>query len=170
MDRLLHADRLTQGWSISGITRFASGFPVTLVNNGDNSLIGSNPNGVNNSSIDEPDFTGVPLNLNHNPRSAGNTYFNARAFQMNSLGTPGTAKRRFFYGPGADNYDAALQKKLALTESKSLLFRLEGFNVFNHTQFNGPSSVDGNIGSRTFGNAISAAPARIMQGALKFNF
>ena len=170
VDRLLHANRLTQGWSLSGITRFASGFPVTLVNNGDNSLIGSNPNGVNNSSIDEPDFTGVPLNLNHNPRSAGNTYFNARAFQMNSLGTPGTAKRRFFYGPGADNYDAALQKKLALTESKSLLFRLEGFNVFNHTQFNGPSSVDGNIGSRTFGNAISAAPARIMQGALKFNF
>jgi hypothetical protein len=40
----------------------------------------------------------------------------------------------------------------------------------NHTQFNGPSAVDGDIGSSTFGQAISAAPPRIMQGALKFNF
>jgi hypothetical protein len=170
VDRLLRANRLTQGWSLSGITRFASGFPVTMVNIGDNSLIGTNPNGVNNSSIDEPDYSGGALNLNHNPRTVGNTYFNAAAFQMNALGTPGTAKRRFFYGPGADNYDTALQKKLALTESKSVLFRVEAFNVFNHTQFNGPSSVDGNIGSSTFGSAISAAPPRILQGALKLNF
>jgi hypothetical protein len=89
---------------------------------------------------------------------------------MNALGTPGTAKRRFFHGPGADNYDMAIAKRVSLTESKSLLFRVEAFNVFNHTQFNGPSSVDGNIGSSTFGNAISASPPRIMQGALKFNF
>jgi hypothetical protein len=64
----------------------------------------------------------------------------------------------------------ALQKKLSLTESKSLLFRVEAFNVFNQTQFNGPSSVDGNIGSSTFGNAVSAAAPRILQAALKFNF
>ena len=89
---------------------------------------------------------------------------------MNSLGTPGTAKRRFFYGPGADNYDMAVAKRLALKESTSLLFRVEAFNVFNHTQFNGPSSVDGNIGSSTFGQAISASPARILQGALKLSF
>jgi hypothetical protein len=161
---------LTQGWSLSGITRFASGFPVTMTNNGDNSLIGTNPNGVNNSSIDEPDWNGAALALNHNPRNAGNNYFDATAFSMNAFGTPGNAKRRFFYGPGADNYDMAVAKKLSLTESKSLLFRVEAFNAFNHTQFNGPSSIDGNIGSTTFGNAISAAPPRILQGALKFNF
>ena len=162
--------RLTQGWSLSGITRFASGFPITMVNNGDNSLIGTNPNGVNNSSIDEPDYSGASLHLNPNPRTNGNNYFDTTAFTMNALGTPGDAKRRFFYGPGADNYDMAVAKNLALTESKSLLFRVEAFNVFNHTQFNGPSSVDGNIGSTTFGNAISASPPRILQGALKFNF
>jgi hypothetical protein len=89
---------------------------------------------------------------------------------MNALGDPGTAKRRFFYGPGVGNFDMALAKKVAILDSKSLLFRLEGFNVFNHTQFNGPSSVDGNIGSSTFGNAISAAPARVLQGAIKFSF
>src|SRR5271155_5090117 len=169
-DRLFSPNRLSQGWSLSGITRFTSGFPITMINNGDNSLIGTNPNGINNSSIDEPDYSGGPLHLNHNPRTNGNNYFDTTAFSMNALGTPGSAKRRFFYGPGADNYDMAVSKRLPLTESTSLLFRVEAFNVFNHAQFNGPSSVDGDIGSSTFGQAISALPARILQGAMKFNF
>jgi hypothetical protein len=168
-DKFLHPSHLSTGWSLSGITHFASGFPITMINNGDNSLIGTNPNGINNSSIDEPDYNGGPLHLNHNPRN-GNSYFNTTAFSMNALGTPGTAKRRFFYGPGSANYDMAVAKKLPLTESKSLLFRVEAFNVFNHTQFSGPGSVDGDIGSSTFGNAISAAAPRILQGAAKFNF
>jgi hypothetical protein len=170
VDRILHPNRLTSGWSLSGITRFTTGFPITIINNGDNSLIGTNPNGVNNSSIDEPDYNGAPLRLNHNPRTNANNYFDAADFSMNALGTPGTSKRRFFYGPGAENYDMAVAKKLSLTDSKSLVFRAEAFNVFNHTQFNGPTSVDGNIGSSIFGNAISAAPPRVLQGALKFSF
>jgi hypothetical protein len=169
-DQFLHPNRLTTGWSLAGITRFASGFPVTMINNGDNSLIGTNPNGINNSSIDEPDYTGGPLHLSGNPRKNGNNYFDSTAFPMNALGTPGNAKRRFFYGPGADNFDMAVAKKLPLTESKSLLFRVEAFNLFNHTQFNGPTSVDGDIGSSTFGDVISAAAPRILQGAMKFNF
>jgi hypothetical protein len=169
-DQFFRPNRLTRGWTVSGITHFSSGFPVTMVNNGDNSLIGTNPNGINNSSIDEPDYNGGPLRLSGNPRKNGNNYFATAAFSMNALGTPGNAKRRFFYGPGADNYDMAVAKQLPLTESKSLLFRVEAFNVFNHTQFNGPTAIDGDIGSSTFGNAISAAPPRILQGALKFNF
>jgi hypothetical protein len=89
---------------------------------------------------------------------------------MNALGTSGNSKRQFFYGPGEDNYDMAVAKKLQIKGSTSLLFRLDAFNVFNHAQFNGPSSVDGDIGSSTFGEAISAASPRILQGALKFNF
>jgi hypothetical protein len=170
VDWYLHPNRLTRGWSLSGITRFATGFPITMVNNGDNSLIGTNPNGVNNSSIDEPDYNGAPLHLNHNPRANGNNYFDAAAFGMNALGTPGNSKRRFFYGPGAENFDMAVAKSLSLTDSKALQFRVEAFNVFNHTQFNEPASVNGNIGSSTFGNAISSAPARVLQGALKFTF
>jgi hypothetical protein len=169
-DQVFHPNRLTAGWSLSGITHFASGFPVTMINNGDNSFIGTNPNGINNSSIDEPDYNGGPLQLSHNPRTNGNNYFSTTVFSMNALGTPGNAKRRFFYGPGEDNYDMAIAKKLRVTATTSLLFRLDAFNIFNHTQFNGPSSVDGDIGSSTFGNVISAAPPRILQGALKFNF
>jgi len=165
-----HSNRWTNGWSVSGITRFSSGFPVVMVNNGDNSLLGTNPNGVNNSSIDEPDYDGSSLHLNHNPRTNGHNYFNTDAFAINALGTPGTAKRRFFCGPGADNFDTALAKNLPITESKALLFRIEAFNVFNHTQFFGPSAVDGNIGSTTFGQAVSAASPRVLQAAVKFSF
>jgi hypothetical protein len=169
-DRFFHGSRLSRGWSLSGITKFASGFPVTLINNGDNSLIGSNPNGVNNSGIDEPDYNGEPLHLNRNPRKHGNNYFDTADFSMNALGTPGTARRRFFYGPGADNYDMALAKKLKFSSARALLLRIEGFNVFNHTQFNGPTAVDGTIGSTTFGDVVSAAPPRILQAAIKFSF
>jgi hypothetical protein len=159
----------TQGWELSGITRFSSGLPVTLINFGDNSLLGSEPNGINNFGVDEPDYSGGSLDLNQNLRN-GKPYFNTAQFPENALGTPGTSKRRFFYGPGLDNYDMALLKNVHLTESKSLQFRVEGFNIFNHAQFFGPQSVDGNIDSSTFGDVVSAQPPRLVQLAAKFNF
>jgi len=163
------SNRWTEGWEISGITHFTSGLPVTLVNYGDNSLLGSEPNGVNNYGVDEPDYSGGALDLNHNPRN-GRSYFDTAQFSENTLGTPGTAKRRFFYGPGMDNYDMALLKNVRLTESKSLQFRLEGFNIFNHAQFFGPQSVDGNIGSSAFGQIASADSPRLVQLGAKFFF
>jgi hypothetical protein len=169
-ERLFRApNRWTEGWEVSGITRFSSGLPVTLVNLGDNSLLGSEPNGVNNFGVDEPDFTPGPLSLNKNPRNGAN-YFNTALFSENALGTPGTSKRRFFYGPGMDNYDMALLKNVKLTESKSLQFRLEAFNAFNHAQFFGPQAVDGNISSSTFGQVINAASPRLVQLGMKFFF
>src|SRR5208282_904306 len=143
------SNRWMEGWELSGITHVTSGLPVTLVNYGDNSLLGAEPNGVNNYGVDEPDYAGGPLHLNRNPRN-GRSYFDTAQFSENALGAPGTAKRRSFYGPGMDNYDMALLKNVRLAESKSLQFRLEGFNVFNHAQFFGPQSVEGNIGSSTF--------------------
>jgi hypothetical protein len=59
---------------------------------------------------------------------------------------------------------------LRLTESKSLEMRLEAFNLFNHAQFYGPNSVDGNISSATFGHVVSAAAPRLVQIALKMVF
>ena len=148
---------------------FQPGLPVTLVNFGDNSLLGSEPNGINNFGVDEPDYAGGPLGLNHNPRNGPPISMTAQ-FSENVFGTPGTASRRFFYGPGMDNFDMALLKNVRLTESKSLQFRLEGFNVFNHAQFFGPQSVDGNIDSSTFGRAISAASPRLVQLGREIRF
>jgi hypothetical protein len=99
---------------------------VTLMNYGDNSLLGAEPNGINNFGIDEPDVAAGSLNLNHNPRN-GQPYFNTALFSENALGTPGDASRRYFHGPGMENFDMALLKNLRLTESKSLQFRLEAF-------------------------------------------
>ena len=164
-----HSNRWTQGWALSGIIRYSTGFPVTLYNYGDNSLLGTEPNGVNNFGVDEPQYTPGPLALNHNPRIAA-PYFNTSLFSLQPLGEPGNAKRRFFYGPGIDNYDMALLKNVALTESKSLQFRFEAFNVFNHAQFYGPASVNGNVNSSSFGEVVSAAAPRLMQAAVKFIF
>ncbi len=51
----LHSsNRLTDDWSISGTTRFATGFPVTLTDNSDNSLLGTLGNGINNYLLDTP--------------------------------------------------------------------------------------------------------------------
>ena len=170
VDRLFSPNRWTSGWTISGITHFSSGFPVTLLNYGDNSLLGAEPNGINNYGVDEPQFTPGPLNLNSDPRN-GKSYFNTSLFGLQPLGTPGNARRRFFYGPGLDNYDMAVMKTVPLTESKSLQFRVEAFNVFNHTQFFGPASVNGNINNTsTFSQVVSAASPRLMQAALKFVF
>jgi hypothetical protein len=170
VEKLFRAvNRWTEGWELSGITRFSSGLPVTLVNFGDNSLLGSEPNGINNFGVDEPDYNGGPLSLNHNPRN-GLSYFNTSQFSENALGSAGTARRRFFYGPGMDNYDMALLKNVRLDESKSFQFRVEAFNAFNHAQFFGPQAVDGNIDSSTFGQVISAAPPRLVQFGAKFFF
>jgi hypothetical protein len=141
-----------------------------MTNNGDNSLIGTNPNGVNNSSIDEPDYRRRTAPAESQSPHERKSYFDAAAFSGNALGTPGTSKRRFFTDRARTTTTWRLQRACALTESTSLLFRVEAFNVFNHAQFNGPSAIDGNIGSSTFGNAISAAPPRILQGAVKFSF
>jgi hypothetical protein len=172
--KFLPANRWTKGWSWSGITRFSTGFPITLFSLGDNSLLGAEPNGINNFGIDLPDYTPGNLQLSNNPRKNEQLYFNTSLFSENALGTPGNASRRFFHGPGMDNYDMAISKSLAVTESKSLLFRVETFNTFNHAQFFGPLAVDGNIDDSgplgTFGHVVSSLPGRVMQVAAKFTF
>ena len=163
------AKRWAAGWSVSGIARLSSGFPVTLKSNGDNSLTGSIPNGVNNDSLDLPDYSGGPLHLNGNPRN-GVEYFNTSAFAPNATGTPGNASRRSFYSPGALNADMALLKSAQLSESKTLQFRLESFNTLNHAQFFGPAAVNGNIDSPSFGQVVHASAPRLVQLALKLTF
>jgi hypothetical protein len=164
------SNRWTQGWSISGITHASTGFPVTLSSDDDNSLQGSNPNGVNNRYLDLPDVVPGPLDLGSYTQNGQSFYFNTSLFKPNALGTPGDASRRYFYGPGSFNTDLALLKSVPLSETKTLQLRLETFNVFNHTQFFGPQAVNGNISSPLFGQLVKAAPPRLMQLAAKFTF
>ena len=142
---------------------------MTFYNYADTSLLGTQGNGINNLAVDELQYTGGPLDLNHNPRN-GNPYFNTALFSLPPLGSVGNSGRALFSGPGIENCDLTLQKTTRLTESKSLELRLEAFNAFNHAQFYGPGSVDGNISSATFGNVVSAGPPRLIQIAAKLFF
>ena len=164
------SNRLTDGWSISGTTRFATGFPVTLTDNSDNSLLGTLGNGINNYLLDTPQQLPGPLEINTNGRN-GKPAFNTALFPIEAKGTLGNAKRRVFYGPGIENFDLTLEKSVRLAESKSLEFRVEAFNAFNHTQFYGPAPVDGQVDDTVhFGDIVSAASPRLMQLVGKFTF
>ena len=160
---------LTTGWSISGITRVSSGFPVTLYNDTDSSLLGTFGNGVNNHLLDTPDYTpGCDLKINHDP--AKGDAFNTACFSIPPLGQLGNAPRRFFYGPGIMNTDLTLLKSLSFGSRQAVQFRLEMFNVFDTAQFYGAGSVDGNVDSATFGQIVRAAPPRLVQLAVKYSF
>jgi hypothetical protein len=171
-DKLFRAsNRLTKGWAISGVSRFSTGLPVTFQSFGDQALVQVQNNGVNSVSIDLPNYNPSlgALNVNHDPRN-NPLAFNTSLFSQNPLGTFGTSSRRFFYGPGINNYDMALHKVTQLTEASSLEFRFETFNTFNHAQFDGAGAVDGNRDDATFGQILKSQPGRVSQVALKLNF
>jgi Carboxypeptidase regulatory-like domain len=160
--------RITGGWALSGITIFAKGEPIQLSETDDNSLSGTFAD-----TIDVPSYNpgNGPLFINKNPRnSAGQPYFNPNYFQTEPLGQVGNAMRRFFSGPGINNFDMALLKDTQITERTSVQFRAEAFNIFNHAQFNNPSGDINNSGAGGFGFVTSARDPRIMQLALKVLF
>jgi hypothetical protein len=155
-------NRAARGWVLTGITRFTTGLPVTLSEVDDHSLLGANAG----STLDLPNYTPGDLEYN-NPRS-GKPYFNPSLFTPEAEGTLGNAARRFFHGPGLNNWDMALHKDTHITESKVLQLRFEFFNIFNHAQFNSPVGNVNNTG--LFGYVTSARDPRIGQVALKFFF
>jgi hypothetical protein len=93
------SNRLTTEWTLSGTTRFATGFPVTLYDNSDNSLLGTLGNGANNYLLDTPQHLPGSLKINTNGRN-GRPAFNTSLFPEEKIGQLGNAKRRIFYGPG----------------------------------------------------------------------
>ena len=166
---LRKSNRLTEQWSLSGTTRFATGLPVTLFDNSDNSLLGTLGNGANNYLLDTPQYKAGSFNINTDGRN-GRPAFDTTLFSEETLGQLGNAKRRIFYGPGINNFDLTLTKNLRLADARSLEFRVEAFNAFNHAQFYGPASVDGQIENPDFGAIVAAAAPRLMQLAAKFSF
>jgi len=166
-DKLGGPRRLTQGWRLSGITRFSTGIPVTLLESDDQSLLGTNGSGPSELPIDTPNFSGGKLTF-QDPRT-GQPYFDTSTFSQETLGVLGTANRRFFHGPGLDNWDAAIEKDTRLTEGTSLEFRGEFFDAFNHAQFI-LNYADYATGPTNFGYVRSANAPRIVQLGVKLLF
>lgn len=159
--------RLTQGWQMQGITRFSTGFPIQMNESDDDiSLAGS-------GSTDMPNRVGPvqivnPRKSNPNCPTTDGTgcYFLPGAFAPNTtLGTFGTANRRFFHGPGFNNTDFGFLKRTVIREQMAFDLRIEFFNIFNHAQFFSPT---GNINSSSFGIVTGARDPRIGQVSFKF--
>jgi len=153
--------KLLEGWTLTGITRFASGQPITMFQSGDLSLC--NCHGAN----DFPNWSGTPIQFSNPRDSAIHQFFSTTPFSSEVLGVAGDANRRFFHGPGLNNWDLALHKTTRASERVSVEFRAEFFDFFNHAQFNNPT---GNFASSSFGLVTSARDPRIGQLALKLHF
>ena len=159
---------LIDGWALSGITTYQTGFPIRITSSADNELM----NSFDFELPGEPDQL-APFKVQR-PQANGNYYFNPNTFTEDTsidpslFGRVGNAPRTICCGPGISDTDFALLKTIPLSESKHFEFRAEFFNIFNHTQFYNPdgNSTDGS----QFGQVTQAKDPRLMQFALKFYF
>jgi hypothetical protein len=172
--------KVFNGWALSGITSYQTGFPIRITSSADNELM----NSFDFELPGEPDQLGK-FTTQH-PQSNGNYYFNPQLFTENTtdptcggslyagcydpslLGRVGNAPRTICCGPGISDTDIAILKNVPLREKMHFEFRAEVFNLFNHTQFFNPdgNSTDGS----QFGQVTQAKDPRLMQFALKFYF
>jgi hypothetical protein len=171
-------------WAVAGITQFQSGFPIRLDTEDDTELISS----IFFLGTEAPSLVAPFQKLN--PRhtlsdpalgvSSPNYYFNPGDFataatnplnaSVPALGqfNNGT-QRAICCGPGLDDWDFSIHKKISIDEARYFQFRAELFNIFNHTNFYNP---DGHFsdGPTEFGKITQAQDPRLVQFALKFYF
>ena len=156
--------KIVDGWGLSGITTYQTGFPIRITSESDNELM----NSFDFELPGEPNQI-APFSW-QKPQANGNYYFNNRTIFSNAgiFGTVGNSPRTICCGPGISDTDFAAMKNIPINEHSHFEFRAELFNVFNHTQFYNP---DGDItdGSQ-FGQVTEVKPPRLAQFALKYYF
>lgn len=158
------AGKALNGWALSGITAFQSGFPIRITEQDDIELQSS----FDFETPGEPNVAAPFHKLD--PRGPGNLGFNPDAFTEATVqpGTIGNAPRTVCCGPGMNNWEIAFLKVTPLNERFKLEFRGEMFNAFNHAQFFQP---DGNFtDGADFGRVKRARDPRLVQFALKLTF
>ena len=177
------AGKVLNGWSLSGITTFQTGFPIRIQSLADNELMYSfdfelpgepnqiapfrtmRPQSHGNYFFDPNSFTENASDNSHPPCTAGALF---GCFDPTLFGSLGNARRTICCGPHISQTDFAILKTIQLSETKHVDFRAEFFNLFNHTQFFTP---DGNTSDGAqFGQVTQARDPRLMQFALKFFF
>jgi hypothetical protein len=161
--------KILNGWAVSGIDSFQSGFPIRIQSSDDAELM----NSFDFELPGKPDLI-APFHT-QDPRSHDLYAFDPNSFalpEQTADSTPlqllGNSPRTLCCGPGINNFDLSVQKITPIGETMHLEFRAEFFNLFNHTQFLNP---DGNITDGTdFGRVKHTRDPRQMQFALKFSF
>ena len=153
--------RVLNGWQVSGIYTYQSGFPILINNCDDQELEGST---LGFECPGKPDMLG-PFKT-HNPRIDG-LVFDPTNFADSAQGTFGNTPRTLCCNPPINNWDIGIFKDTAIGERMRLEFRTEIFNIFNHAQFYG---VDGGSANPTFGQPQKVRDPRLFQFALKLVF
>ncbi len=170
--------RLVKGWSLYPIFSWRTGFPLSINSGLLNSFGASDPgpSGAGDGYLANANFApGFNRITIMNPKTNGNLYFNPAAFvPINDVPGSGygTTARDFFRGPGRTNLDLALAKTTAITERVNVEFRVEAFNVFNHTEFANPDTniLDGTFGQITSTTIGTLQTQRILQLAARLTF
>ncbi|HEU0172678.1 MAG TPA: TonB-dependent receptor [Blastocatellia bacterium] len=121
-----------RGWQINSIVKLASGIPFTPLVAGDPDGDGTDDNAARADLVGDP---------NAGPRTV-EQWFNLAAFAQPRAGFRGGAGRNIVDGPNFKTVDFSLNKSFALSERINLQFRIETFNLLNHTNFDLPSNSD----------------------------
>jgi hypothetical protein len=154
---------VADGWELGGIFQLSSGQPFTPLVNGD-------AMGLQAHVGDPYDFADLvrstpgcsnPVGLVKTPGQLP-TYINTQCFAF-----PGTrlgnAGRNSLYGPGLADLDMSLFKNTRLpsiSETFNIQFRVEIFNLLNHTNFAMPEGDNGN--NRALFNAGTDAAGNLI--------
>jgi hypothetical protein len=164
--RNLHgvAKKALDGWQLSTIMTYQSGFPAPVTSN-----IDTTGTGINS----RPDWVlGQDGNLPGDQRS-WTRWFNTAAFAQAAFGRFGTSPRTGAVRlPGIENVDFSINKSIRFKENRAFEFRTEVFNLLRH--FNpDPATLDLNTRSATFGavgGGVEGITTRVIQLGAKLMF
>jgi len=185
------------GWQVSGVFQLESGPNLTGLQNQNfgmnynnaiipGSISAQNPKGIaisNVSLLGTPDIQLNPI-LTCSPTSnlGPHQWINGNCFAPpTQVGQNGGTILPPIYGPAFFNWDMGLFKNFAITEHKTLQFRVNGYNWLNHPlwSFNGNNlslsytqNAAGQLtqSNSTFGEAVNKQGHRIIELAVKFYF
>jgi hypothetical protein len=150
---------LLDGWQFSGIVIYQTGTPFSVINGGSSGGIGVSDNGgVANyfGTGSYADCVASPYThaeFGHDvAQTFGPLIYNPAAFVAPRGLTFGDCGRNSLKNPSRTNFNLSLIKHFKVFGEKDLEFRIEGFNVFNHTQFRiYDPSHPGNTGNNIIG-------------------
>jgi len=155
--------KLANGWAVSAIITYQSGFPIRMQTQDDLELEGS----YFFEDANTPEVTG-PVQFVNPKTNANHQWFDPSNISDPAPGTFGNMPHSLCCGPPISNTDFSIEKHTSIGERWSTEFRAEFFNLWNHTQFANP---DGNFSDLTFGQITKTREdPRVIQFALKFLF
>ena len=157
-------DKVVNGWNLSFITSWQSGFPFTAFAEDDNSFSAM---GNDRPDITVPNISQTKLSTHRSHTELINEWFNTADFVPNAIGTYGNIGKNALRGPKLFTTDLALLKNGKVGERVNYQFRAEFYNAFNNVNFGAP---DAGLQDSDFGQISSAGDPRILQMALKVSF